>query len=255
MRDGDVKARLARILQSASQTRREIILSPEQQARLAGETIWDEKRLKSSIGTHTVRKLKPKRDMHPALLCDWRQQRKERKKASRIPFTGLSLAITSCFDDIANELGLEVQPSTLLGANFQRVLGPAEAFDPYRGLVWYALKIESLYKNARTHVRAGNSEIAAYYGFQLGITFTEFHIMRGAGEFIEQSRKIKESQRDAGRASEKIDSAARRQAYFKYVSKGDKRTHAAENAAAELGVSTSTIRNAFENSRLPKKRP
>lgn len=206
-----------------------------------------------SLGRTTYSSLRPKWDVHPALLFEWRFEKADRHKQAKEPFTYLNPQIRRCLTEIIEMLGLEVADSEY--PYHQLLTGPAEAFEPHSGLAWYAIEIDRLYENARTHVRNGHAEWGAIKAFELGQLLTEFYLMRGAGEFFEQAARTKERQSSAGRASLKRSKEERQRVYFEHLSNGDKPIEAARNAAESLGVSLSTIRNAFPNARLPKDQP
>jgi len=224
-------------------------------AKLAGKRYTKERIVGRGLGRKMVSELLPKREVDPVLIDDWRLAKQMRKdRLGRKPFSGLNTRIRRCFKEISAELGLEEEYDSFDEGEqgfLSTVYGPAEAFEPYSGLAWYALEIERVYDNARTHVWSENAEVGAYYAFNLGMLLAEFEAMRNAGSFLDQAQRIKQSQREAGRASTKVSKEARQSAYRRYRTAGDKRTEAAKNAATELGVSLSTIRNSFPDSRLP----
>lgn len=221
----------------------------------AGLAWYSERIVGRGLGKKTASALLPKRHVPPALLDIWKQEKRRRKMRAAQPFTALNARIRNCLGQIMDELGVRegsdpmfLGPDTVLNS----ITGPAEAFEPYSGLVWYAARIEKAYYNARGHVRGTEAEIAAYQAFELGCLYAEFQLMMHAGQFFEQAVLVKQRQQDAGRSSTKRSPDSRREAYFQFRAEGDKPIEAARNAAAMLKVSVTTIRNAFPGSKLPK---
>jgi hypothetical protein len=135
--------------------------------------------------------------------------------------------------------------------HYTEIWAKKDAFEPFSGLAWYAFELEKKYESALRHIRQGSVEVGAYYAFEAGKLYSELEAMEELGEFFAKSVETKIKQKEAGKSTTKVSKEDRHTQYLKFRKLGDKKTIAAQNAAHELGVSLSTIRNAFPNSRLP----
>jgi hypothetical protein len=180
----------------------------------------------------------------------WKAKKKVRKDNAKRPIDSINMQIKGLWKRIFERENLEnvgyIENGFENGDPAQLISGPNSSFEPYSGLAWYAGEIERIYENCRSQIDLGESERAAHHAFRLGMLFQEFQHMESAGEFFDKSVATKLAQKSAGSASMKVPVELRKTTYQKHRSNGDKHTEATNNAALDLSVSASTIRNALK---------
>jgi hypothetical protein len=201
------------------------------------------------LGKKADQILARKCDVDGSLISYWKFRKQIRKKRAEQPLDSMNSEIKGLLKGIIEREGLSYGESIDFGfgdgQSADTIIGPHSAFEPYSGLAWYALEIERVYENCRKQIDLDESGRAAYHAFRLGMLFQEFQQMEITGEFFDQAVAVKLAQKSAGKASQKVPIELRQATYQTFRAKGDKKTIAAQNAACELNISVSTIRNAF----------
>lgn len=122
---------------------------------------------------------------------------------------------------------------------------------PHEGLIWYSNELLRAYDNARRQEAQGNHDAAIWHAFRTGVLCTELAMRLAHGPTFDKYQAVNSAQRDAARSRKIIPDGARREAYWRYRNEGHKRTEAGRLAGEELGISASSIRNAFPDGRYP----
>jgi len=135
--------------------------------------------------------------------------------------------------------------------DYGRWLPTSENSAPFEGLDWYGRELLSAFANAQSQAGKGNSQFAIYHAFRAGELFAELAIRMAHGELFEKFQSVSAAQSDAAKARKTIPDDVRREAYWKYRQEGNKRVESGRLAAADLGISEPSIRNAFPGGRYP----
>jgi hypothetical protein len=203
-----------------------------------------------SLGAKFDQVLSPKASVDACWIPYWKAKKKVRKDNAERPMDSINPQIKGLWKRIYERANLEslgyIEYGFGNGDPAELVSGPNSSWEPYSGLAWYVVEMERIYENCRTQIELGESGRAAHHAFRLGMLFQEFQHMELVGEFFDKSVATKLAQKSAGSASMKISIELRKAAYQKYRNNGDKHTEAMNNAALELSVSASTIRNALK---------
>jgi len=130
-------------------------------------------------------------------------------------------------------------------------LTPPNVDTPHEGLAWYSGEITREYYNARDQHDLGNTEYALWHAFKAGILYSELKLRMNHGLIFDKYEAVNSAQRNASLSRKVISDEARREAYWRHRRAGNKRIESGRLAADELGLSETSIRNAFPNKKYP----
>lgn len=220
------------------------------QAAQEGHGPVTDRRYGRGLGAKFDQVLASKASVDACWIPYWKAKKKVRKDSAERPMDSINPQIKGLWKQIYERANLEslghIENGFGNGDPADLLSGPNSSWEPFSGLAWYVAEIERIYENCRTQIELGESGRAAHHAFRLGMLFQEFQHMESAGEFFDKSVATKLAQKSSGSASMKVSVELRKATYQKYLNNGDKHTEATNNAALELGVSASTIRNALK---------
>jgi hypothetical protein len=122
---------------------------------------------------------------------------------------------------------------------------------PFESLDWYGRELLAAFSNAQAQADKGNNQFALYHAFRAGELHAELAVRLAHGEVYEKFQAVSTAQSDAAKARKSISDDLRRETYWKHRQEGNKRVESGRLAAAELGLSEPSIRNAFPGGRYP----
>ncbi len=174
-----------------------------------------------------------------------RDMRRYRKQRGQRPFTSLNMQMRSRADD-----AMWAGNCYPISMTEWLIFEGADA--PFEGLRWYSDELLGAYYNARELAARGNVEAAMWHAFRAGALDAELGMRIAYGELFEKFQAVSTAQRDAGKSRKRVPDEMRIDAYWRYRSEGNKRVEAGRLAAKELGLSESSIRNAFPDGVYPE---
>lgn len=174
----------------------------------------------------------------------WKEVRRVRRRIGRHPFSPLALRISRRIEE-----GL--WRSNALPIEHSEWLIQLDESRPYEGMKWYADRINEAFVNAQAQAKLGNSEAAMWHAFRAGSLLTELELRTNHGDMFEKYEAVKLAQINSGRSSKRTPDELRREIYWQFRKQGFKRIEAGRMAGRKLGLSESSIRNAFPDGRYP----
>lgn len=173
-----------------------------------------------------------------------KERQRARRRSAKHPFTSMNLEMRNRSDDAmwaANCYPIDYGNWLIRRGNDA----------PHEGLVWYSRELLTAYYNARDQARLGNSEAAMWHAFRAGTLCTELDMRLAHGRTFDKYEAVSLAQRDAALSRKTVPDEVRRETYWLYRKQGNKRIEAGRLAAAELGLSEASIRNAFPDGKYP----
>lgn len=173
-----------------------------------------------------------------------RFQRERSTKAAAHPFRTQARTMQLECDNMLWE-------ANYLQISYDRWIMPHRKIQPYTHLIWYAQRVGERLGNARAQADAGNIEAAMWHALNAGDLLGEMRLKHAHDEFFKKQVETRRRQVDAGASTAKATVEQRQAAYWRHRRMGNKRKEAGTLAGLELGVSESTVRNAFPGGRYP----
>jgi hypothetical protein len=196
-----------------------------------------------SVGSGLTKKFVVERLREPDTLR--RERRHARRRESRRPFSAMNMGIKIRSTDA-------LWASNCLRIDHEEWLIPHGQDKPFEGLVWYSEQLMRAYWNARIQADLGNLEGAMWHAFRAGAFHAETEMRMLHGSKFDKYDAVNLAQKDAARARKTVSDELRRATYQRYRADGNKRIEAGRMAALELGLSESSIRNAFPDGKYPR---
>lgn len=169
---------------------------------------------------------------------------RDRKRKAEYPFSSMNASLIGIADDAL--WAANCYPVS----NSDWIIRPGED-KPFEGLVWYSRELMAAYNNAKDQARLGNIQAALWHAFRAGSLKSELEIRLAHAETFEKYQAVNQAQRDAAHARRKGPIESRIEAYWRYRKAGYKKVEAGRLAARDLGISETSIRNAFPGSSYP----
>lgn len=138
-----------------------------------------------------------------------------------------------------------------LQISYDRWIMPHHTIEPYTHLIWYAQRVGERLENARAQADDGNIEAAMWHALNAGELLGEMRLKHAHDDFFKKQVETRRRQADAGASTAKATVEQRQAAYWRHRRIGNKKKEAGTLAGLELGVSESTVRNAFPGGRYP----